>query len=114
MIGVGYCSKYYYDFQERTPFTPILVNELKAAMLAMEKFISSKLASTHQLLLRVDNKAVVSLINAGRCKWNVSLRFMFFALKRIAEFKSVARIRCAYIPSAENPADILSREFGAG
>jgi hypothetical protein len=111
MIGVGFCSRYFYDFQRRTPFTPILVNELNAAMLAIERFTSSKLVNTRRLLLRVDNKAVVSLINRGRCKWNVSLRFLFFALKSIAEAKSRARIVCAYIPSAENPSDVLSRVF---
>jgi hypothetical protein len=84
MIGVGYCSGKEISFKRRTPFTPILVNEWRAASLAIARFTSSKSLVKHFiLLLRIDNKAVVSLVNYGRCKWNVSLRdvtFVFYNL----------------------------------
>jgi hypothetical protein len=89
----------------------ILLNELDATFLGIalfKKFFDSNFFRLH---LRVDNLAVVALINRGRCHWNISIRFLFNILYKIHNFKRRIDISCAYIPTAANPAEVLNRVF---
>lgn len=88
----------------------ILMNELKASFLAISLFQIHFINSGYNhLLIRIDNKAVVSLWNKGRCKWRIDLTDLYKILYKIDKYKRRYNITAAYIPSDSNPADALSR-----
>ena len=98
-------------------FNNILVNELKAGLLALElayeKACSMKDPSKLCARLYIDNRAVIALINRGRSRWNdatIGIFSLFNILKHIEFFREFFTFTAIYIPSAGNPADALSRK----
>ena len=57
---------------QKTYFKPILENELRAALLGLKLFERTR-EGENSLVLQVDNKAVVALINSGTCRWNIDV-----------------------------------------
>jgi hypothetical protein len=97
----------------------ILVNELKAGMLALklayEKAKSLNLAPDFSARLYIDNKAVISLINRGRAKWSndtIGIFKLFNILRQIEWYRERFSFKAMYISTAANPADALSRKQG--
>jgi hypothetical protein len=85
----------------------ILINELLAALLAMRMAYNG--FRSKRVLLRVDNKAVVAMINRGTCNWKISISLLFNFLNKINFYKQRLFLRTSYIKSEINPADIISR-----
>ena len=88
-------------------FNNILVNELKAALLALE--LAHELATSLKdpsifcARLYLDNRAVIALINRGRARWNdatIGIFAIFNILKRIELFREFFCFTAIYIPSA--------------
>ena len=87
-------------------FKSILENELKAALLGLKLFNQQNVGA-NSLVLKVDNKAVVALINNGRCKWQIDPFKLAAYLQEINDFKRSFRLHCSYVRSESNPADFF-------
>ena len=90
-------------------------NETNTAIMGLELAISKvqqmgwrKENTTINIM--VDNLAVLYLINKGRCKWNISIFKLFCFLKFFNKIKALYKLKASYINTADNPADVLSRE----
>lgn len=84
----------------------IMINELKAAILALKTFKFYYNIKQFSINLSIDNLNVFYFIKKGSCKWtNLSIRPLFHYLNFINKF----HINLNYIPSELNPADAPSR-----
>ena len=108
-------------FNVKCTFNNILVNELKAALLALE--LAHELATSLKdpsifcARLYLDNRAVIALINIGRARWNVAtigIFAIFNILKRIELFREFFCFTAIYIPSAgKTPGEKASIYFAS-
>jgi hypothetical protein len=105
------CAVYLNGHTEaKTSFRPILINELLAATMALK--VVKKLNVAHpRVFMYIDNKAVVSFINKGRCHWtkDFSILTHFNYLKFFHEAKKWSSFTAIFVPSAANLADAPSR-----
>jgi len=84
----------------------IAINELKAANLAINHFISNYNINSCKLNLFVDNLNVLYFIKKGSCKWqDLCINSIFYFIKRF----TLINLSIKYIPSGLNPADEPSR-----
>ena len=87
----------------------ILVNELKAALLALdlalERATSLKDPSAFCARIYIDNRAVIALINRGRARWD-DATIGIFALFNIELFRELFSFTAIYIPSSGNPTEL--------
>ena len=109
--GIAACTPSESSVVAKTSFAPILHNELKAAILGVKLFLQTKQHESNSLVLKIDNKAVISFVNHGRCKWNMDIFKLADYISFFARAKRKIRITASYVRSEANTADYHSRYF---